>query len=166
MTELLFGAIHGDKNGGVHTPTTMYFEKFNDGPDGRSMCLETPLTVVHYFQEAVLQSWEGVMRVFEGLPDQAGFANVSFAEFRAQGGALVSARRLDGKTQFIQLRSPASQSSNSSNACLGPTFCVSASSMPQPWVSSLKDVELVEDILDGDQIVKVVGLKPNQTVVR
>jgi hypothetical protein len=32
------------------------------------MCLETPLSFTHWYQEAALQSWEGVIKVFAGFP--------------------------------------------------------------------------------------------------
>jgi len=55
VSQLLFGALHADSSGGIHTPTTMYYEKWSDTPEGRSMCMETPLSFTHWYQEAMLQ---------------------------------------------------------------------------------------------------------------
>ena len=43
----------------------MYYE---DSWGSHSMCLETPLSFSHWYQEMLLQSWERVIRVFPGMP--------------------------------------------------------------------------------------------------
>jgi hypothetical protein len=136
ISRMLFGRLAG----GVHSPTTMYYE---DSWGSHSMCLETPLSFSHWYQEMMLQSWEGVIKVFAGLPSTRTTAaseidgapptsgdtsrstsadvwsNASFHNLRAQGGVLVSAARVHGVTTFIQLLPLVHAASNGTSSSRG-----------------------------------------------
>ncbi len=78
-------------------PNTLYKES---GP-----VIETPLSAVTSLQEMYLQDKNDTICVFPSVPDR--WPNASFIDFRAEKGILVSAKRMNGKTCFIQLKSPA-----------------------------------------------------------
>jgi alpha-L-fucosidase 2 len=76
-------------------PNTMYLEA---GP-----VIETPLSAVTTMNEMLLQSWNGIIRVFPAIPDA--WLDASFNDLSAKGAFLVSGSRKAGKTQFIKIKS-------------------------------------------------------------
>ncbi|MCM1071548.1 MAG: alpha-L-fucosidase [Alistipes timonensis] len=78
---------------------TMYRES---GP-----VIETPLSAAKCVQDMLLQSWGGKLRVFPAVPSEWGDA--SFADFRAEGAFLVSARREGGATVSLTVESLAGE---------------------------------------------------------
>ena len=65
--------------------------------------IETPLAAMASIQELCMQYWNGILRVFPAIPHK--WEDVSFANFLADGGNLVSAQRKNGKTIGIQIKS-------------------------------------------------------------
>lgn len=84
---------------GMTKPNTMYKEA---GP-----VIETPLAAAEALQDMLLQSWNGVIRVFPAVPEAWGEA--AFHQLRAEGAFLVDALRRDGATQWIRIRSLAGE---------------------------------------------------------
>ena len=76
-------------------PNTLYAET---GP-----VIETPMAALSTLHDFYLQDWGSTVRVFHGIPSTWGDA--SFVKMRAQGGFLVSASRVGGKTAFIRVES-------------------------------------------------------------
>lgn len=64
---------------------------------------ETPLHGATAMQEMVLQSWGGRLRLFPAVPDD--WPSVQFANFRAEGGYLISAARRNRRTAWVKVRS-------------------------------------------------------------
>ena len=87
---LTFFVVNSTK---VHK-STMYSE-------GHSPCIESPLAAANSLQETLLQSWGGVIRVFPSIP--RAWPAAMFDKLWAEGGIVVSARRENGATQFVQL---------------------------------------------------------------
>ncbi|VGO15380.1 hypothetical protein PDESU_03963 [Pontiella desulfatans] len=81
-------------------PNTMYRE-------GGGPVIETPLSVVESVNYLLLQSWGGVVRVFPAVPSK--WKNIEFRDLRCEGAHLVSAKRVDGKTQWIRIQSLAGE---------------------------------------------------------
>ncbi len=79
--------------------TTMYREA---GP-----VIETPLSGVQSMFDMMLQSWGGKIRVFPAMPDK--WQDVAFYKLRTEGAFEVSAKRKDGKTAFIHIKSLAGE---------------------------------------------------------
>jgi len=77
------------------TPTTMYSEG--------NPCIETPFSFCTSIHDMLLQSWDGTIRVFPAVPES--WENVAFDQFRTQGAFLVTAKRSEGVTQFVCLKS-------------------------------------------------------------
>ena len=67
----------------------------------RPFTLEGNFAAAAGVQEMLLQSQRGVIRVFPAIP--ATWRDVAFATFRAEGGFLVSARRVNGAVQRVDL---------------------------------------------------------------
>ncbi|MGB1127420.1 MAG: discoidin domain-containing protein [Opitutales bacterium] len=76
-------------------PVTMYAEG--------NPCLESPLNLPVSVHDMLLQSWDGKIRVFPSVPST--WKDVAFHDFRTQGAFLVSAKKTDGITQFVQVKS-------------------------------------------------------------
>ena len=82
--------------------TTFYFET-----GGKNPVIETPLSAGAALIELLLQSWGGKLRPFAAVPQS--WAEASFADLRGQGGFLVSAQRLAGKTSWVSVESLAGE---------------------------------------------------------
>jgi hypothetical protein len=79
-----------------------------------SPCIESTLAVANIIQDMLLQSWSdpakeqaGPIRVFPALP--SAWKDVEFHDLRAEGAFLVSAKRADGKTRWIRIKSLAGE---------------------------------------------------------
>ncbi|WP_439663723.1 glycosyl hydrolase family 95 catalytic domain-containing protein [Lentzea sp. HUAS TT2] len=78
---------------------TMYTEA---GP-----VVETPLSGAQTIHDFVCQSWGGVVRVFPAVP--SAWPDVVIADHSAEGGFSVTARRVQGRTEFVLVRSRAGE---------------------------------------------------------
>jgi hypothetical protein len=79
-----------------------------------SPCIESTLAAANIIQDMLLQSWSdpakeqpGPIRVFPALPSS--WKDVEFRDLRAEGAFLVSAKRSNGKTQWIRIKSLAGE---------------------------------------------------------
>lgn len=67
--------------------------------------METPLHGATAMQEMLLQSWKGRLRIFPAVPKE--WPDIQFHQLRGEGGFLVSARRKQGKTKWVFIKSEA-----------------------------------------------------------
>lgn len=81
-------------------PNTLYLES--------SPVIETPLLAARSIQDMTLTSYNGVIRVFPAIP--VAWGNMAFHNLRAEGAFLVSAKRVNGVTQFVRIESLAGES--------------------------------------------------------
>lgn len=88
------------KKGPTFTPNGFYSE--NGWPT-----FESPVSACRAALDMYLQSWGNKIRIFPAIPD--GWKEACFYNLRAEGGFLVSAKRVDGKTQFISITSLAGE---------------------------------------------------------
>lgn len=95
---------------GMIKPNTMYKEA---GP-----VIETPLAGAEALQDMLLQSWNGVIRVFPAVPEA--WREAAFHQLRAEGAFLVDALRRDGTTQWIRIRSLAGEPCRVQTGWQGP----------------------------------------------
>jgi hypothetical protein len=79
-----------------------------------SPCIESSLAAANIIQDMLLQSWSdpardepGPIRIFPALP--SAWKDVEFRDLRAEGAFLVSARRRNGRTEWIRIRSLAGE---------------------------------------------------------
>lgn len=71
--------------------------------EGGGQVIETPLSAVDSVGYLLLQCWGDKVRLFPAVPSR--WRNVAFDDFSAEGAFLVSARRRDGVTQTVQVKS-------------------------------------------------------------
>jgi hypothetical protein len=77
--------------------TTMYSEgKINP-------VIESPLSFATSLHDMMLQSWGGKINVFPASPKS--WKDVSFHDLRTQGAFLVSAKKKNGATEFVSIKS-------------------------------------------------------------
>jgi len=69
--------------------------------------LESPLAIATVVHDMLLQSWGDTIRVFPAVPDA--WQDIAFDALSAQGGFTVSAKRENGKTAWIRIRSNAGE---------------------------------------------------------
>ena len=79
--------------------TTMYKES---GP-----VIETPLSGAQSIHDMLLQSWAGKIRIFPAVPDK--WKDIAYCGLRTEGAFKVSAKRKEGKTEFIHIKSLAGE---------------------------------------------------------
>ena len=79
------------------SPTTMYAE------GGSYPVIESPLSYATSVHDMLLQSWGGKIRVFPATPRH--WEDSAFHQLRTQGAFLVTAKKVKGKTKFVELES-------------------------------------------------------------
>lgn len=82
------------------TQNTFYSERENP-------TFESPISASRSMLDMLLQTWGGVIRVFPSMPTD--WKDASFYQLLSEGAFLISANRLAGKTQFIQVTSLAGE---------------------------------------------------------
>ncbi len=80
-------------------PNTMYAEA---GP-----VIETPLSGAQTIHDMLLQSWDGTIRAFPGMPST--WADATVHNLRTEGAFVISAVRRGGTTRFIRVQSLAGE---------------------------------------------------------
>ncbi len=90
-----------------------------------SPCIESTLAAANIIQNMLLQSWSdpakdepGPIRVFPALP--TAWKDVEFHDLRAEGAFLVSAKRANGKTRWIHIKSLAGEPCSIRHDMTGP----------------------------------------------
>ncbi len=64
---------------------------------------ESPISATRNILDMQLQSWGNKIRIFPAMPDE--WRNASFHQLRAEGGFTVSAKRINGKTNWVSITS-------------------------------------------------------------
>ena len=133
------------------TANTLYQE---EGP-----CIETPLAGAQSIHDMLLQSWDGIIRIFPGLPDT--WHDVAFHNLRADGAFLVSAVRQKQNVRFVRIYSLAGQPCRIKKDMLGfelipPLHAVSGR---QVIMHNRPDNIIELDLHKGEEII----LKPAHT---
>jgi len=67
--------------------------------------IETPLSAAKSMQDMLVQSWNGVLRLFPAVP--AAWGDIALRDFRTEGAFLLSASREGGKTRWLKVHSEA-----------------------------------------------------------
>jgi len=70
-------------------------------------CSETPFSFIKSLNDMLLQSQNGIIKIFPAIPDE--WKNLSFLNLRTEGAFLVSAIRNDGMTKFFSIESLAGE---------------------------------------------------------
>jgi len=73
----------------------------------QASCIESPLSAAQSIQEMLLQSWGETIRVFPALPTT--WARTNFRDLRTEGAFSVSASSVNGRTEWVSVRSLAGE---------------------------------------------------------
>jgi hypothetical protein len=109
--------------------------------------------------DMLIQSWGNTIRVFPATPSS--WKDASFYQLRAEGAFLLSAKRENGKTQFIQVKSLAGEP------------CIIQSDFPADikviGIASnrlhQKNGKIILDLKKGEDAILYTGSKPPTFVV-
>lgn len=129
------------------TPNTMYCERGNP-------TFESPISSSRAMLDMLIQSWGNTIRVFPATPSS--WKDASFYQLRAEGAFLVSAKRENGKTQFIHVKSLAGEP------------CIIQSDLPAdvkmigiaPGRLQHKNGKIILDLKKGEEAVLYTGPMP------
>ena len=134
------------------TPNTMYCERGNP-------TFESPISSSRAMLDMLIQSWGNVIRVFPAMP--AAWKDASFFQLRTEGAFLVSAKRENGKTRFIYVKSLAGEpcivqvDPSVSLNMIGPDDCSFTQSNGKITIGLKK----------GQEAILYAGAKPSSFVV-
>jgi alpha-L-fucosidase 2 len=128
-------------------PNTMYLEA---GP-----VIETPLSAVTTLNEMLLQSHNGLIRIFPALP--ASWSNVAFDKLLARGAFEVSALRQNGVTSFIRIRSLAGGPCLLRSGLQGPVKMNGPASVK---LQQRADGVLSINLKKGQEVILYTGKRP------
>jgi len=109
---------------------------------------ESPIASTRSMLDMLLQTWGNKIRIFPAMPDE--WKDASFHQLRAEGGFMVSAKRINGKTNCVSI------TSNAGEPCI-----VEVKDWTGNIFSSDKKIK-IEKIKEG--VYKVL-LKKNQSAV-
>jgi len=80
----------------------------------QSPCIESTLALANIIQDMFIQSWSdpakdefGPIRIFPATPSE--WKDIEFHDLRTEGAFLVSAKRTDGKTEWVRIKSLAGE---------------------------------------------------------
>lgn len=116
--------------------------------DRTGYCEEGPYLADRVLEEMLLSSFNSVIRVFPAIPSGVEWDNLAMDDFRAKGGFLVSAKRLNKKTQFIRIKSLAGAE------CKVKTGMSGKVSIASNYGSTLTDL--------GNGVARINGLKAGE----
>ena len=118
---------------------------------GKWPTIETPLSGANAISEMLLQSWGGIIRIFPAMPDT--WKEGSFDQLRTQGAFLVSAKRTDGQTQWVKVKSLVGE------PCIvkikGWTTAIQANKGRKYAITPLSKNEFSIDIKAGEEVMLV-----------
>jgi hypothetical protein len=80
-------------------PNTLYKES---GP-----VIETPLSGAQSIHDMLIQSWGGTIRIFPAVPDD--WSDIAVHDLSAEGAFRISAKRTNGRTIFVRIKSLAGE---------------------------------------------------------
>lgn len=124
-------------------PNTMYIEG--------SPVVECAFFAARALQEMLLQSSNGLIKVFPSMPDH--WKEASFIHLRTEGAFLVSAVRKEGQTRKIEITSLAGEP-----CIIRPGFTgVFSSTLPSSKIKYLEDQSVQLDLRKGETAVLYSG---------
>jgi hypothetical protein len=142
--------LNGDIGSGQLLSNTFYTEG-----GGKWSTNETPLSGANAISELLLQSWGGKIRVFPAMPDK--WKEGAFDQLRTQGAFLVSAKRSDGQTQWVKVKSLVGE------PCVvkipGWTNAIQVSSGRKFVIKPLSNNEFSVDLKAGEEVILVSNAK-------
>lgn len=136
----------------MFSPSTMYLEG--------SPVIETPFSAAESIHNMLLQSRNGVIRVFPAVPDM--WQEVSFHDLRAEGAFLVSGIRMDGHTRMVRIKSLAGEACRLKTDLGKPIHSIA------PATFAMREVEngiLELNLRKGEEVVMYPGAEQSELQV-
>lgn len=132
-------------------PNTLYIEG--------APVIETPLFGARAIQDMIMSSYNNTIRVFPAVPDN--WKDAAFENFRAEGGFLVSAKRAEGKTQFVKIESLAGEPCMVKADFNGE---INAAGSREFKLTPLGDNKIQIDLKKGESVILYAGDKPDFSI--
>jgi len=134
------------------TPNTMYCERGNP-------TFESPISSSRSMLDMLIQSWGNVIRVFPAMP--AAWKDASFYRLRAEGAFLLSAKRENGKTRFIHIKSLAGEPCTIQSDLPADVKIIGITSNRLQQ----KNGKIILDLKKGEEVILYTGPKPSTFVI-
>ena len=134
------------------TPNTLYAE-------GRYQTFESPISIARSITDMLLQSWGGVIRVFPSMPGE--WQDAAFHDLRTEGAFLISARRHQGKTLFVRVKSLAGEPCRLRCDLPAPVRIAGRADVLTPDAAGVLHVTVAK----GEEVVLFSGAKPPSLVI-
>jgi len=128
-------------------------------PAGEMPTLEAGFGFLDAIQNMLIQSHDGIIRVFPAAPPA--WASASFWRLRAEGAFLVSAKRRDGKTDFVELVSEKGSTATVRSDFGTSEIHVEDVSGPRKFRLNDDKKDVVIETSPGDRLWIWAGPKPN-----
>jgi len=126
-------------------------EQTTEDPDCRDSifpALEGPAVYLLLMGEMLLQSQNGILRLFPALPDEK---NAAFVDLRCEGPVLVSSQRVSGEVLFIQVKALSDVTWKLRNPWKGAVYSNSAHHTKPELILQGKYIDI--NLKNGEQIV-------------
>jgi alpha-L-fucosidase 2 len=137
-------------------PSTMYAEATV------APVIESPLAGANSVNDMLLQSWDGIIRIFPAVP--AAWKDVTVHNGRCQGSFLVSARRTGGVTRFVRVLSLAGEPCLVRTGFTG-TLTAKTNTGRVPKVTQVDARTVQVDLRTGEEVVLYpAGTSPALTI--
>ena len=134
------------------TPNTMYCERGNP-------TFESPISSSRSMLDMLIQSWGNVIRVFPAMP--AAWEDASFYQLRAEGAFLLSAKRENGKTRFIHIKSLAGEPCTIQSDLPADVKVIGMASNRLQQ----KNGKIFLNLKKGEEVILYTGSKPSTFVI-
>jgi len=134
------------------TPNTMYCERGNP-------TFESPISSSRSMLDMLIQSWGNVIRVFPAMP--AAWKDASFYQLRAEGAFLLSAKRENGKTRFIHIKSLAGEPCTIQSDLPADVKVIGMASNRLQQ----KNGKIFLNLKKGEEVILYTGSKPSTFVI-
>jgi hypothetical protein len=129
------------------TANTFYSERENP-------TFESPVSASRSILDMMIQSWDAVIRVFPAMPTKWKEAN--FYQLATEGAFLISAKRENGQTSFIHIKSLAGEHCKIQSDLYGHAKLIG----PKSTVMVEKNGLIEFDLKKGEEVILYRGNKP------
>jgi len=134
------------------TPNTMYCERGNP-------TFESPISSSRSMLDMLIQSWGNTIRVFPATPSS--WKDASFYQLRAEGAFLLSAKRENGKTRFIHIKSLAGEPCTIQSDLPADVKVIGMASNRLQQ----KNGKIFLNLKKGEEVILYTGSKPSTFVI-
>jgi len=124
---------------------------------GGNPCIESTLGMANIVQNMLIQSWSdpaeeepGPIRIFPAAP--VAWKDIEFRDLRTEGAFLVSAKRADGQTQWVRIKSLAGEPCRVKPGMSGPVR-IESTGQRKPMLEEVSPGVYDIDMKKGDEVL-------------